>query len=63
MKTEDSWGQPTFLVFTDFSFFLRFKILNTSFLLESFMMTFFGLAFDFKRSKASIFDWSAGVSH
>ena len=63
MKTEDSWGKPTFVISTDFSFFLRFKILNTSFLLESLVMTLFGLAFDFNQWQASIFGGSTGVSH
>ena len=63
MKTKDLWGKSTFVISTDFSFFLRCKILNTSFLLESLMITFFGLAFDFKRLDASIFAGSTGVSH
>ena len=45
MKISNTLGKPTLLISTDFSFFLVCKILNTTFLLESLMMTFFALAF------------------
>ena len=63
MKTKVPRGKPTFAISSDLSLVLRCKVLNTSFLLESLMMTFFGLAFNFKRWEASIFSRSTGVSH
>ena len=62
MKTKDPWGKPTFVISTDFRFFLRSKTLNTFFFLESLMMTFLGLAIDCIRWQASIFAGSTGVS-
>ena len=47
---------------TDFIFFLRCKILNTSFLSESLMMTFLDLAFDFKQWQASVCRIHKGVT-
>ena len=63
MKTKVSRGTPTFVISSDLSFILCCKGLNTSFLSENLMMTFFGLAFDFKRWEAWIFARSTGVSH
>ena len=62
-KPKDPWRKPTFVISTDFSFSLCCKILNTSFHLESLMMTFFGLTFHFKRLHASTFAGSTEVSH
>ena len=63
MKTKDPWGKPTFVIYTDFNFFLRCKIQNTSSPLESLMMTFFGLAFDIKQWQVSIFVRYTGLLH
>lgn len=56
-------GKPIFVIPTDFSFFWSCKLLNTSFLLESLMMTLFGLVFVLASWwQASILPGSTGVT-